>query len=214
MYGSLNEKHPNNTSNHLSNEVVAMTKNTYPHFNPEVYKIKSKIATVRTPHHCKYNINYNIIWIPKYRKPILQGKVIEVLKTIIEGQCQELSIRELAFEVMPRPLAFICWSKADNKTLWHNPQAERKYRKAVKVSLSRVEVSRIQKSLRKRFWRPLGERILLRFCWARFARASQTLHSGADGKKCFWIWYLWMPSTFERAIKDRTYWPKIVLFIY
>ena len=83
MYGSLNEKHPNNTSNHLYNEVVAMTKNKYPHFNPEVHKIESKIATVWTSHHCKYNINYHIIWIPKYRKPILVGKVREVLKTIM-----------------------------------------------------------------------------------------------------------------------------------
>ena len=61
MYGSLNEKYPNNKSNHLQSEVVAMTKKLYPHFNPEVHKIESKIATVRTSHHCKYNINYNII---------------------------------------------------------------------------------------------------------------------------------------------------------
>ncbi len=52
-----------------------MTKNKYSHFNPEVYKIESKIATVRASHHCKFNINYRIIWIPKSRKPILVGKV-------------------------------------------------------------------------------------------------------------------------------------------
>lgn len=45
--------------------------------NREVHKIESKIATVRTSHHCKYNINYHIIWIPKYRKQILTGKVID-----------------------------------------------------------------------------------------------------------------------------------------
>ena len=111
MYGSLNEKHPNNTSNHLQHEVVAMTKKLYPHFNPEVHKIESKIATVRTPHHYKYNINYHIIWIPKYRKPILLGKVREVLKTIIDGQCQELSLNNLALEIMP-----------DNLHLWGCPK--------------------------------------------------------------------------------------------
>jgi putative transposase len=78
-----------------------MTKQIYPHFNPEVHKIESKIATVRTSHHCKYNINYHIIWIPKYRKHILTGKVIEVLKTIINGQCQEMSVQPLALEIMP-----------------------------------------------------------------------------------------------------------------
>jgi len=78
-----------------------MTKQIYPHFNPEVHKIESKIATVRTSHHCKYNINYHIIWIPKYRKQILKGKVIEVLKSIINGQCQEMSVQPLALEIMP-----------------------------------------------------------------------------------------------------------------
>ncbi|MEM4259928.1 MAG: hypothetical protein QXG00_01705 [Candidatus Woesearchaeota archaeon] len=57
-----------------------MTKKLYTHFNPEVHKIESKIATVRTSHHCKYNINYYIIWIPKYRKSILTGKVVEIIK--------------------------------------------------------------------------------------------------------------------------------------
>ena len=78
-----------------------MTKKLYPHFNPEVHKIESKIATVRTSHHCKYNINYHIIWIPKYRKPVLMDKVKEVLKAIIEGQCQEMSISNLALKIMP-----------------------------------------------------------------------------------------------------------------
>ena len=63
-----------------------MAKNKYKHFNPEKYKIESKIATVRRGHHCKFNINYHLIWIPKYRKPILKDKVKEVLKQIIEGQ--------------------------------------------------------------------------------------------------------------------------------
>ncbi len=29
------------------------------------------------------------------------GKVVEVLKSIIEGQCQEMSISNLALEIMP-----------------------------------------------------------------------------------------------------------------
>jgi len=35
-----------------------------------------------------HNINYHIIWIPKYRKPILTGKVVEVLKAIIGGNAK------------------------------------------------------------------------------------------------------------------------------
>ena len=78
-----------------------MVKTRFKHFNPKEHKIESKIATVRTSHHCKYNINYHIIWIPKYRKQILKGKVKEVLKAIIKGQCQELGIQQLALEIQP-----------------------------------------------------------------------------------------------------------------
>lgn len=89
---TLNRKPPP-----LSVEVVAMPQ----HFNPTKYDLQVKIATVRRGFHCKHNINYHIIWIPKYRKPVLTGKVADVLKTIIEGQCQELHIEKLALEVMP-----------------------------------------------------------------------------------------------------------------
>ena len=88
-----------------------MTKKLYLHFNPKVHKIESKIATVRTSHHCKYDINYHIIWIPKYRKPILTGKIVEVLKAIIEGQCQEMSISNLELEIMPDHLHLFVGAK-------------------------------------------------------------------------------------------------------
>jgi len=78
-----------------------MVKHEYPHFNPTTHNLNVKIATVRTGSHCKYNINYHIIWIPKYRKDVLKGKVKEVLKTIINGQCKELGISNLALEIMP-----------------------------------------------------------------------------------------------------------------
>lgn len=71
------------------------------HFNPELHKIESKIATVKKGFHCKYNINYHIIWIPKYRKPILIGKVKEMLKTIIKGICYDNQAECLALEIQP-----------------------------------------------------------------------------------------------------------------
>lgn len=76
-------------------------RNEYPHFNPTRYGISSKIATVRTGSHSKFNINYHIIWIPKYRKKILVGRVAEVLAEIIKGQCEDLKVELLALEVMP-----------------------------------------------------------------------------------------------------------------
>ena len=113
-----------------------MTKNKYPHFNPEVHKIESKIATVRTSHHCKYNINYHLIWIPKYRKEILKGKVIEVLKTIIHGQCQELGIQELALEVMPDHLHLFVSGKPTIRPVDVVHKMKGNNIKAVKVSIS------------------------------------------------------------------------------
>ena len=78
-----------------------MVKHEYPHFNPTTHNLDVKIATVRTGSHCKFNINYHIIWIPKYRKKVLTGKVTEVLKTIIQGQCEQIDLDMLAIEVMP-----------------------------------------------------------------------------------------------------------------
>jgi putative transposase len=62
------------------------------------------------------NINYHIIWIPKYRKPILKGKVKEVLKTILEGICYDNRLYMLALEVMPDHLHLFVGAKPT-----HNP---------------------------------------------------------------------------------------------
>jgi putative transposase len=76
-------------------------KRRFEHFDPEEHKIESKIASVKSGRHCKFNINYHIIWIPKYRKPVLFGRVAEVLKTIIEGVCLDNGCENLALEIMP-----------------------------------------------------------------------------------------------------------------
>lgn len=73
----------------------------YPHFNPQKHKIETKIATVKPGLHNKYNINYHIVWIPKYRKHLLTGNVKEILTEIIRGQCSDLKCDLLALEIMP-----------------------------------------------------------------------------------------------------------------
>jgi len=90
----------------------------YRHFNPAEHKLESKIATVKQGFHCKYNINYHIIWIPKYRKPILTGKVVEVLKEIIKGICYDERMDMLALEVMPDHLHLFVGARPT-----HNPAA-------------------------------------------------------------------------------------------
>jgi len=73
----------------------------YPHFNPRKYKIDVKIASVKTSFHCKYNLNYHFVWIPKYRRHILKGRVVYVLKQIIHGKCYENGWEALALEIQP-----------------------------------------------------------------------------------------------------------------
>lgn len=85
------------------------------HFNPQKYNLDVKIATVRSGYHCKHNINYHIIWIPKYRKHLLTGKVAEVLKTIIEGQCEEMRCEKLALEIMPDHLHLFIGAKPTHR---------------------------------------------------------------------------------------------------
>ena len=77
------------------------TYRNIPHFNPEKYDVKVKIASVRTSAHSKHNINYHIVWIPKYRKMVLRGRVNRILREIIEGNCQDLNLELLALEIMP-----------------------------------------------------------------------------------------------------------------
>lgn len=77
------------------------TYRNLPHFNPKKYDISVKIASVRTSAHSKHNINYHLVWIPKYRKMVLKGKVVEVLRNIIAGNCQDMHLEMLALEIMP-----------------------------------------------------------------------------------------------------------------
>jgi hypothetical protein len=56
-----------------------MAKNKYKHFNPDEAKVKASS-------HAKHNINYHIVFIPKFRKAVLVGdKLKEVLSNIIKG---------------------------------------------------------------------------------------------------------------------------------
>jgi putative transposase len=79
-----------------------MAKNKYKHFNPEEHRIDVQMAKVRASSHAKHNINYHIVFIPKFRKAVLTGeKLKEILSTIIKGQCEDLKCELLALEIMP-----------------------------------------------------------------------------------------------------------------
>jgi hypothetical protein len=73
-------------------------KNEYPHFNPVPHKLDVKVAVVRTSKHSKHNINYHIIWIPKYRKKVLTGKIKELKYSELEQVNHGSTIRSQIIE--------------------------------------------------------------------------------------------------------------------
>ena len=52
--------------------------------------------------HCKYLIQYHIIWCPKFRFSVLKGDVVETtLKRILKKICENYNYKIKALEVMP-----------------------------------------------------------------------------------------------------------------
>lgn len=77
------------------------------HFRLQKYNLTIKeVAKVRYGIHCKYNINYHFVWIPKTRMAIM----VEPFKTNIEKSllylCEKKRWIPLALEIMPDHLHF------------------------------------------------------------------------------------------------------------
>ena len=58
------------------------------------------MSELKSSRHSKYNLNYHIVWIPKYRHPILGGEVKERLETIFQGIATDRGLEVLAQEIM------------------------------------------------------------------------------------------------------------------
>jgi putative transposase len=56
---------------------------------------------VRSTRHSKYNINYHLVWIPKYRHPVLIGEVAAHLSDIFNTIADKNGIEILSMEIMP-----------------------------------------------------------------------------------------------------------------
>lgn len=48
-----------------------------------------------------YNIGYHLIWCPKYRRPVLIGKVADRLKELLKNKAQDLNAKIESMEIMP-----------------------------------------------------------------------------------------------------------------
>ncbi len=81
--------------------------NSTEHFRLKKYEVTLKeIAKVRYGIHCKYNINYHLVWIPKTRMNI----IVEPFRTDINDNIMHICERNywypLALEIMPDHLHF------------------------------------------------------------------------------------------------------------
>jgi putative transposase len=48
-----------------------------------------------------HNIGLHLVWCPKYRRPVLGGRVADRLRSLIEAKCAERGWTVQALEVMP-----------------------------------------------------------------------------------------------------------------
>jgi putative transposase len=55
----------------------------------------------RATRHSHYNLNYHLVFVPKYRRKVLGGKVGERLKELFEQICGEREWKIHGLEIMP-----------------------------------------------------------------------------------------------------------------
>jgi putative transposase len=56
---------------------------------------------LRSTRHARYWCGYHFVWIPKYRRDILVGDVVEHTRVVLSEILRELGCEPLAIEVMP-----------------------------------------------------------------------------------------------------------------
>jgi len=55
----------------------------------------------RSGSHFRHNIKYHLVWIPKYRREVLVGRIPVRLKEILEEVARSYKLKIIAHEVMP-----------------------------------------------------------------------------------------------------------------
>ncbi len=59
-----------------------------------------KMNEYKSLNHCKYLVQYHLIWYPKFRYNVLKGNVEETLKRILAEICNKYEYKILKLEVM------------------------------------------------------------------------------------------------------------------
>lgn len=56
---------------------------------------------IRYAAHCAYLLNYHLVWIPRYRKPVLKDQVAVSLRELVDGIALQYHIFVVACEILP-----------------------------------------------------------------------------------------------------------------
>ena len=68
---------------------------------PTTEELEEKMQQFRSTRHCKYMLNFHIVWCPRGRVKILFHEVRVLLRIVIEAICKENNWIALAIEPMP-----------------------------------------------------------------------------------------------------------------
>jgi putative transposase len=101
------------------------------------------MSSVKRAKHAVYDIKYHFIWVPKYRKLILQGPVADSLKGIFQGIAARYEFEIDTLEVMPDHIHLFLLTPPK-----HSPS------EAVQIfkSVSARELFRSHPELREELW--------------------------------------------------------------
>ena len=107
---------------------------------------------VKSTRHTKYMCNYHFVWIPKYRRDVLDGKVIEYTKEV----ARELGCEIIACGIRTHPPVRIM--PTSPRRIWQTTSMEKVRGKS--------EISRAESWSRKR--QIVDEKLLRCHCWKQF----------------------------------------------
>lgn len=66
-----------------------------------------ELKEYKSNHNVVYSSKYHVVWCPKYRRKVLEGKVAVRLKQIIFESCDRFRAEIIALEIMPDPVHLV-----------------------------------------------------------------------------------------------------------
>ncbi len=74
--------------------------------------------------HTKYNCTYHIVFIPKYRRKVMYGKIGKEIGEILSTVCKITGIQLIRGRRMPEPCAPLCINSAKDEYIGCSAKAE------------------------------------------------------------------------------------------